>query len=116
MCRLLALTAAAPFAIPDHLRLFADVARTSREYQGHGWGCAWYEADAWHTYHSILPIWEDDLSVFGEARILMAHARSAFRDEGIAVENNMPFLASPLAFIFNGELRGVRIAEKGRTG
>lgn len=116
MCRLLAVTAAEPFAVPEHLRHFALVARNSREYQGHGWGCAWYAGDAWRTYHSILPIWEDDLTVFGEARVLMAHARSAFRDEGIAVENNMPYLASPLAFVFNGELHGVRIAEQGRTG
>ena len=116
MCRLLAVTAARPFAISDHLRHFADVARRSREYQGHGWGCAWFEGDRWRTHHSILPIWQDDLSPFGQARTLMVHARSAFRDEGIAVENNMPFLSHSLAFIFNGELRGVRIAEKGRNG
>jgi hypothetical protein len=116
VCRLLAVTAATPFAIPDHLRRFALVAKNSREYQGHGWGCAWFDAGAWHTYHSILPIWEDDLAAFGDTRVLMAHARSAFRDEGIAVENNMPYLADPLAFVFNGELHGVRIAENGRTG
>ncbi len=116
MCRLLAVTAASPFAIPDHLRRFAEVARNSREYQGHGWGCAWYEGGRWHARHSILPIWRDHLAGFGQARVLLAHARSAFRDEGIVVENNMPFLAAPLAFVFNGELRGVRIAEEGRTG
>jgi glutamine amidotransferase len=48
--------------------------------------------------------------------VLVAHARSAFRDEGIAVENNMPFVEASLAFAFNGELRGVRIAESGRIG
>ena len=116
MCRLLAVTAATPFAMADHLVPFAEVARRSREYQGHGWGCTWQEDGTWHSHHSVSPMWEDDLSRFGQARVLMAHARSAYRDEGIAVENNMPFIRQPLAFVFNGELRGVRIAETGRIG
>jgi glutamine amidotransferase len=116
MCRLLALTAAAPVAIRDHLGPFAEIARNCREFQGHGWGCAWQEEGAWRTYHSIRPIWDDDLSQFGGTRVLLAHARSAFRDEGVAVENNMPFVDPPSAFVFNGELRGVRIAEVGRIG
>jgi glutamine amidotransferase len=44
------------------------------------------------------------------------HARSAFRDEGIRVENNMPFTDGRSMFIFNGELRGVRIRSEGRIG
>jgi glutamine amidotransferase len=116
VCRLLAVTSAAPFAVAAHLRPFAEVARNSREYQGHGWGCTWQDGGAWRAHHSIRPIWEDDLTAFGEARVLMVHARSAFRDEDIVVENNMPFLDGRLAFAFNGELRGVRIAEQGRIG
>ena len=46
----------------------------------------------------------------------MVHARSAFRDEGIVVENNMPFSDGDSVFIFNGELRGVRIQSEGRIG
>jgi glutamine amidotransferase len=49
-------------------------------------------------------------------RTLVAHARSAFRDEGIELENNMPFLRGDRAFIFNGELSGVRLGVEGRTG
>jgi predicted glutamine amidotransferase len=116
MCRILAVTSAHPVDAAGHLRAFADVARHSREYQGHGWGCAWQEDGQWRTYHSILPVWQDDLDRFGQARVFVAHARSAFRDEGIAVENNMPFVDEPFAFVFNGELRGVRIAEAGRIG
>ncbi len=116
MCRLLAVTSAAPFAMARHLRRFAGIARSSREYQGHGWGCAWQEDGRWRRYRSLSPIWEEDLAPFGRTRVLMAHARSAFRDEGILVQNNMPFVAPPLAFVFNGELRGVRIAGPGRTG
>ena len=61
-------------------------------------------------------MWEDDLHDFGTARLLIAHARSAFRDEGICVENNMPFSDGHSVFVFNGELRGVRINSEGRIG
>ncbi len=116
MCRLLAVRNARPFAIEDELRPFAGIARASRAYQGHGWGCAWLQDDGWRVYRNVKPIWEDDLARFGDARVLVAHARSAYRDEGIAVENNMPFLCGPAAFVFNGELRGVRLREAGRIG
>jgi hypothetical protein len=116
MCRILAFTADQPVDAATHLGAFAGIARQSREYQGHGWGCAWQDAGTWRTYHSIRPVWEDDLGRFGRAQVFLAHARSAFRDEGIAVENNMPFVDGPFAFVFNGELRGVRIAETGRIG
>ena len=98
------------------------MARQSREFQGHGWGCAWREdavdgeGSTWRQYHSILPVWEDDLSQFTDTQLLMVHARSAFRDEGIVVENNMPFTDGESVFIFNGELRGVRIQSEGRIG
>jgi hypothetical protein len=116
MCRLLAITAAEPVDLSGHLRDFARMAQASREHQGDGWGCAWLEDGSWRTHHSLSPIWEEPLEGFGRARVLIAHARSAFREEGISVENNMPFVDAPLAFAFNGELRGVRIAETGRIG
>ena len=43
MCRILYARADAPFPIADLLRPFAELSRDSREYQGHGWGCAWRE-------------------------------------------------------------------------
>jgi glutamine amidotransferase len=116
MCRLLYARADAPFSIAELLRPFAAMARASREFQGHGWGCAWREGDAWRQYHDIQPVWQDDLRQFGATRLLLVHARSAFRDEGIAVENNMPFSDGESVFIFNGELRGVRIQSEGRIG
>jgi len=124
MCRILYARAAQPFSISDLLRPFAEMARDSREFQGHGWGCAWRYADgdangnasSWHQYHSIRPVWEDDLSQFGDTHLLLVHARSAFRDEGIVVENNMPFSDGKSIYIFNGELRGVRIQSEGRIG
>jgi glutamine amidotransferase len=116
MCRILFARADAPFLITGLLRPFAEMSRNSREFQGHGWGCAWRDADGWRQYHDIRPVWEDDLDQFGETRLLLVHARSAFRDEGIVVENNMPFSDGHSVFIFNGELRGVRIQSAGRIG
>ena len=116
MCRLLWVRSERPLQISSHLERFASLARESTEYQGHGWGCAWLEDGDWKSYRDIRPIWDDDLTQFGTTKLLLAHARSAFRDEGIRVENNMPFIDGESVFIFNGELRGVRIRETGRIG
>jgi predicted glutamine amidotransferase len=116
MCRILYAHSARPYSIPDLLAPFAELSKNSREYQGHGWGCSWREGTQWHHYHNIDPVWEDDLAQFCETTLLLAHARSAFRDEGIVIENNMPFDDGESVFIFNGELRGVRIKSEGRIG
>ena len=116
MCRLLAVRARDPLALADVLAPFAAMSRASKEFQGDGWGVAWWTGAAWDRYRSVRPIWDDDLTRFGAHRVFVAHARSAFRNEGIDEANNMPFLAGADAFIFNGELRGVRIAEEGRIG
>ncbi len=116
MCRILYARAEKQFQISELLAPFAELSRDSREFQGHGWGCAWREDDGWRQYHDIRPIWEDNLDQFGHTRLLLVHARSAFRDEGIVIENNMPFSDGESIFIFNGELRGVRIKSEGRIG
>lgn len=116
MCRLLLVKSDREFAIADQLSRLAQIAKISKEFQGHGWGCAYRQNGAWRHYKNIAPIWEDDLSRFGSTHLLLAHARSAFKDEGIMVENNMPFYDERHVFIFNGELRGVKIAEQGRIG
>ncbi len=103
----------------EHLDALARISRDSREYQGHGWGCAWIEESEpyeWRFHYDISPIWDDDSRPAGRATLLVAHARSAFRDEGIRVENNMPFFDGRRVFAFNGELHGVRIRERGRIG
>jgi len=117
MCRLLAVQHDSPIDVRDHLSRFADISRNSREFQGHGWGCVWWdESGIRQVYKNIKPVWEDDLSQFPSARLILAHARSAYRDEGITIDNNMPFFDDETAFIFNGELHGVRIKEDGRIG
>jgi glutamine amidotransferase len=117
MCRLLAIRSPEPIAVTSYLEKFARVARESREYQGHGWGLAYrVSGQAWAHYKNIKPVWEDDLRQFPSTDMLIAHARSAFHDEGIVVENNMPFYDADTLFVFNGELQGVRIREEGRIG
>ncbi|HCK77071.1 MAG TPA: hypothetical protein DHW07_07990 [Gammaproteobacteria bacterium] len=116
MCRLLWLRAGTPFDVTPHLLEFGILCKNSEEYQGHGWGCTWVSGGQWHSHHTLSPIWEDDLTRFGKISLFLAHARSAFRDEGIVVENNMPFKRGNEVFIFNGELSGVRIREQGRIG
>lgn len=116
MCRLLFVNSKQEFQISDYLKNFADVAKHSREYQGHGWGFAYLLNGKWNYYKNIIPIWQDDFTQFGNTNRLIAHARSAFKDEGIEIENNMPFYDDKYIFIFNGELRGVKIREDGRIG
>ena len=119
MCRILCVRSDEPFDMEPHLAAFAQLARESPEYQGDGWGCAWIDADGsdgWRVYRNISPVWEDAAAPPGRATLLLAHARSAYRGEGIRVENNMPFFDGERAFIFNGELHGVRIKERGRIG
>ena len=117
MCRLLTVKSETPFAITPHLRKFADIAKNSKEYQGHGWGCAYLDETAgWRFYKNIIPVWQDDLDHFDQTKLLVAHARSAFEDRDIVIENNMPFFDGQTVYIFNGELRGVKIRQDGRIG
>ncbi len=116
MCRLLAVASSSPVDAGRHLDAFRRLCRESREYQGHGWGCAVWRDGRWERYRTVRPVWEDDYLPEGEVRAFVAHARSAFRNEGIEEENNMPFLRGSRAFVFNGEMRGVRLGLRGRTG
>lgn len=117
MCRLLLLYHPDGVDPAAHLEQFREISRYSTEYQGHGWGCAWLDGDRqWRLYHDIRPVWEDAGPELPRTPLFLAHARSAFRDEGIAIENNMPFTDGDKVFLFNGELRGVRIREEGRIG
>ncbi len=116
MCRLLLVHNPSGLDPAPHLEAFKALSRNSREFQGHGWGCAWLDVDGqWQLYHRIHPVWED-IRAFPTTTLFLAHARSAFRDEGIVVENNMPFSDGRNVFLFNGELQGVRIKAEGRIG
>ena len=116
MCRLLCVKSEKPFPIADFLQPFAEMSRKSKEYQGDGWGYAIHDRSGWRLYHCVDPIWEDDLSVKVNTTMLIAHARSAFGGSPVAVEYNMPYTDGRSVFVFNGELRGVRIQSEGRIG
>ncbi len=116
MCRLLYVRSDNKFSINGQLKKFAEICKSSKEFQGHGWGCAYLRDGEWQHYRNISPVWEDNLDQFAETNLLIAHARSAFQDKDIFVENNMPFYDDKYVFIFNGELQGVSIKEEGRIG
>ena len=116
MCRLLYIKSNRPLQIADYLHEFATIAKNSREYQGHGWGMAYYKDDTWSFYKNIKPVREDNLDQFGQSHLVLAHARSAFNDADIGIENNMPFYDDRNVFIFNGEIRGVQLKLPGRIG
>jgi predicted glutamine amidotransferase len=116
MCRLLYMRSEQEFDIAEYLEKFAFISKNSKEYQGHGWGFAYLKNDQWQVYKNINPIWEDNFDIVGKTTILIGHARSAFQDKDIRVENNMPFTSSDIIYIFNGELHGVKIQEEGRIG
>ena len=106
----------APFPTDEVLATFRRKCRESVEYQGHGWGAAWRAAGIWSRHKSLTPIWEDEFEIPKEVDFLIVHARSAFKDTGIMIENNMPFYRDERVFVFNGELRGVRLRVPGRIG
>lgn len=116
MCRLLFVQSKYDFNIETHLKPFSSIAKNSKEYQGHGWGCSYLVNNGWIHYKNIKPIWEDDFTQFPKSQRIIVHARSAFEDKDIVVENNMPFYDEKYIFIFNGELRGVKINADGRIG
>lgn len=116
MCRFLALRALEPVEPGPFFEAFARACRTSREYQGHGWGIAWADGGVWHASHGLEPVWDAAVPPAPASPLFLLHARSAFRNERIAIENNMPFVADGTAFAFNGELHGVRLRVPGGTG
>lgn len=116
MCRLLFVKSEQVFDIKPHLETFARICKNSKEYQGHGWGAKYMVNGKQLMYKNPNPIWEHNFEGFPKTTCLMVHARSAFRDEGITIENNMPFTDHRYSFIFNGELRGVKIKSEGRIG
>jgi glutamine amidotransferase len=114
MCRFLVLRSSREFDPAPILTAFKERCRRSPEYQGHGFGVAFRSSGRWERRRSLTPIWEDSAPLPAGVDALMVHARSAFRDQGIDVENNMPFYSDDLGFVFNGEIRGVRLRLPGR--
>jgi glutamine amidotransferase len=98
-----------------HLEAFAKMCRSSREYQGDGWGMVLVNGIRGTVRHRT-PVWEQDFVAFGAARLLLVHARSAFQSHPLGVDHNMPFVDERYSFAFNGELHGVALHSIGWTG
>ncbi len=95
---------------------FSNACKYSKEYQGDGWGATYYQQGRWQSHHEIRPIWESDLKFLRHSQVVLLHARSASFGEEPDITNNMPFETDRFSFVFNGELRGVRLAAPGRIG
>jgi predicted glutamine amidotransferase len=116
MCRFLLVKSEHEFETAPYLERFAEVCRTSSEYQGDGWGVMVGTNGSRRLVKHLEPIWSADLSGFASARFLLAHARSAFRDSAPELDANMPFQDHRWAYAFNGELHGVSVKAEGTTG
>ncbi len=116
MCRMLYIKSSKPVDIRKKLEKFARICRDSPEYQGHGWGMVYMENGQRKLYKTLIPIWKDNFDHFPDSNFLLVHARSAFRDKDIVIENNMPFVDGKYCFAFNGELHGVKMKMPGQTG
>jgi glutamine amidotransferase len=116
VCRFLVLRSAEGFDPRPIVEEFRERCRRSPEFQGHGYGMAHFASGRWERYRTLTPIWEESRPLPRRVEAIVVHARSAFRDEGIEVENNMPFYRGDLSFVFNGEIRGIRLRADGRIG
>ena len=116
MCRFLIVKGKGEFKVKPFLEKFARACRENKIFQGDGWGLALFRGNNFLLYKNIKPIWEDRLDWFDKADFLVAHARSAFEEGDLRIEANIPFKQKDILFVFNGELRKVRIAEKGCSG
>ena len=116
MCRILFTKENKPFNVNKYLLPFAKMCKQSKEYQGHGWGFSFIENKNWKTKKQITPIWESEFPENIFTTQLVIHARSAFENKGIVIENNMPFGNKDTVFVFNGELRKTRLNIDGRIG
>lgn len=116
MCRFIVVKSKREIEITPYLEKFAYICKHSKVYQGDGWGLASLEERKVRLYKSINPIWKDRLDKFGRTSFFVAHARSSFSQQYTGLKYNMPFWDGEHVFVFNGELRGVRLNVKGEIG
>ena len=95
---------------------FARMCRQSKEYQGDGWGFSYRHLGSWVTHRQLSPIWDSQIPNCGYSDALLVHARSGFEQYEKKIAFNMPFGDENTQFLFNGELRGVRLKAEGITG
>jgi len=116
MCRFLLARSKKTLKPEKLLRQFALMCQNSHapdgDWQGDGWGIAWFEKDTWKSYKSLSPVWEDQnkFSDIPSTNLFAVHARSAgFPQHKNNLDYNQPYLGDNLCYVFNGMIRGVRI-------
>ena len=116
MCRFLLLSSEAPIEMGEVVEQFARMCEQSTcldgDWQGDGWGVAWWETEAgWSLHRSLAPIWTeaDYAGQVPATRRLVIHARAAsFPQHKGDLAFAQPYVHGPYAFVFNGLIEGVR--------
>lgn len=116
MCRFLLLSSQAPIEVGEVVEQFARMCERSTcldgDWQGDGWGVAWWEEDAgWSLHRSLAPIWTEANhgAQVPATRRLVIHARAAsFPEHKGDLAFAQPYVHGPYAFVFNGLIEGVR--------
>ncbi len=118
MCRFLFYNSKNPHNLNPLLNDFAEMCKNSKNYQGDGWGIMYRQGDELILKRSLNPIWEDTPSInIPETDFLLVHARWAHGTWTKGdVENNQPFHKNDSLFVFNGNLKRVKIQIPGRIG
>ena len=116
MCRFLLLSSEEPCEVGEVVEQFGRMCEQSTcldgDWQGDGWGVAWWEEDAgWSLHRSLAPIWTE--AEYGRrlsaTRRLVVHARAAsFPEHKGHLAFAQPYVHGPYAFVFNGLIAGVR--------
>ena len=116
MCRFLLLSSDEPCEVREVVEQFARMCEQSTcldgDWQGDGWGVAWWEEDAgWSRHRSLAPVWTE--ADYGRrvpaTRRLVIHARAAsFPEHKGDLAFAQPYVHGPYAFVFNGLIAGVR--------
>ncbi len=99
---------------------FALKCRNSWQYQGDGFGIAYFNEDKkLKILKSLKPIWaaSDLIQKIPYTDFVLVHARSAFGENTIGdLDNNQPFGDKDFLFAFNGNLQGMRLKMEGKIG
>ena len=116
MCRFLLLSSDEPCEVREVVEQFARMCEQSTcldgDWQGDGWGVAWWEENTgWSRHRSLAPIWTE--ADYGRqvpaTRRLVIHARAAsFPEHKGDLAFAQPYVHGPYAFVFNGLIAGVR--------
>lgn len=119
MCRFLLVKYNQSQSVITLLEQFAKKCKTDLsledDWQGDGWGFTYLDThDSWQTHKSLRPIWDDYNSrKYPRSKIFMIHARSASYNKSLDdVTVNQPYANSKYAFVFNGNLAGVKIKRR----